>query len=59
MSGALWTVEAMATAMKAREQGALPDRVRGLSIDTRTIGAGEAFFALPTFATVTSSCRPH
>jgi UDP-N-acetylmuramoyl-tripeptide--D-alanyl-D-alanine ligase len=46
MSGALWTVEAMAAAMNARKQGALPDGVLGLSIDTRTIGAGEAFFAL-------------
>ncbi len=40
MSGALWTVEAMAAAMGARRQGALPDSVPGLSIDTRTIAAG-------------------
>ena len=46
MSGALWTVEAMAAAMGARRQGALPQTVAGLSIDTRTLGAGEAFFAL-------------
>ena len=46
MSGALWTVEAMAAAMDARHQGALPASVTGLSIDTRTIQAGEAFFAL-------------
>ncbi len=47
MSGsALWTVDAMAAAMKARRDGALPDRVSGLSIDSRSIGRGEAFFAI-------------
>ena len=46
MSGVLWTVEAMAATMGARRQGALPQGVTGLSIDTRTIQAGEAFFAL-------------
>ena len=43
---ALWTVEDMAAAMGAERQGALPATVAGLSIDTRTIGGGEAFFAL-------------
>jgi len=43
---ALWTVEAMAQAMGAERQGALPANVPGLSIDTRTIKPGEAFFAL-------------
>ncbi len=42
----LWTVEAMARAMGAEMQGALPQSVSGLSIDTRTIAPGEAFFAL-------------
>ena len=42
----LWTIDAMAEAMGARRQGALPQAVSGLSIDTRTIQAGEAFFAL-------------
>ena len=46
MSAPLWTVEAMAKAMGAVPQGALPPSVPGLSIDTRTIQAGEAFFAL-------------
>jgi UDP-N-acetylmuramoyl-tripeptide--D-alanyl-D-alanine ligase len=46
-SGApLWTVEAMAAAMDAQPQGELPQNVPGLSIDTRTIKPGEAFFAL-------------
>jgi UDP-N-acetylmuramoyl-tripeptide--D-alanyl-D-alanine ligase len=43
---ALWTVDAMAQAMGARRQGALPANVSGLSIDTRSIKPGEAFFAL-------------
>jgi UDP-N-acetylmuramoyl-tripeptide--D-alanyl-D-alanine ligase len=42
----LWTIEAMTAAMRARGEGALPESVSGLSIDTRTIGPGEAFFAL-------------
>ncbi len=47
MSGvALWTIEAMASAMRARREGALPDSVQGLSIDSRHIGPGEAFFAI-------------
>ncbi len=42
----LWTVEAMAQAMGAECRGALPAAVGGISIDTRTIGNGEAFFAI-------------
>ena len=40
MSAPLWTVEAMAAAMGAKPQGALPRSVPGLSIDTRTHRAG-------------------
>jgi len=36
----------MAAAMRADRTGALPQDVPGLSIDTRTIKAGEAFFAI-------------
>ncbi len=43
---ALWTVDAMAAAMRADKAGALPADVPGLSIDTRSIGKGEAFFAI-------------
>src|SRR6516225_5762664 len=43
---ALWTVEDMAAAMGAERQGSLPATISGLSIDTRTIGQGDAFFAL-------------
>jgi UDP-N-acetylmuramoyl-tripeptide--D-alanyl-D-alanine ligase len=45
-ASALWTVEAMAQAMRAERQGPLPLSVSGLSIDSRTIAPGEAFFAL-------------
>jgi UDP-N-acetylmuramoyl-tripeptide--D-alanyl-D-alanine ligase len=43
---ALWTVEEMATAMGAERQGELPQSISGLSIDSRTIAPGEAFFAI-------------
>ena len=43
---ALWTLDAMAAAMRAEKSGALPVDVPGLSIDTRSIGKGEAFFAI-------------
>jgi UDP-N-acetylmuramoyl-tripeptide--D-alanyl-D-alanine ligase len=46
MSDALWTLEAMAAAMGAARAGALPASVPGLSIDSRTVGRGEAFFAI-------------
>src|SRR5437868_14878258 len=46
MSARLWTVEAMAQAMGAERTGALPDAVSGISIDTRSISPGEAFFAI-------------
>ena len=42
----LWTVEAMAAAMGAERVGPLPASVPGLSIDTRTVAPGEAFFAI-------------
>src|SRR5271168_5109947 len=43
---ALWTVEAMATAMGAERHGALPQSISGISIDSRSIAPGEAFFAI-------------
>ena len=42
----LWTVDEMAAAMGAERQGVLPSTVSGISIDSRTIAPGEAFFAL-------------
>jgi UDP-N-acetylmuramoyl-tripeptide--D-alanyl-D-alanine ligase len=46
MSDQLWTTAAMAAAMGAERAGPLPASVPGLSIDTRTLKAGEAFFAI-------------
>jgi UDP-N-acetylmuramoyl-tripeptide--D-alanyl-D-alanine ligase len=43
---ALWTMDAMAAAMRAEKSGGLPAGVPGLSIDSRSIGRGEAFFAI-------------
>ncbi|MGB7035749.1 MAG: Mur ligase family protein, partial [Xanthobacteraceae bacterium] len=45
-ASALWTTEAMAGAMGAQRQGPLPDGVGGLSIDTRSLAPGDAFFAI-------------
>jgi UDP-N-acetylmuramoyl-tripeptide--D-alanyl-D-alanine ligase len=42
----LWLVQAMATAMRATPTDRLPLSVPGISIDTRTIDRGEAFFAI-------------
>ena len=42
----LWSVEAMLSAMRAAPAGPLPPSVPGISIDTRTIAPGEAFFAI-------------
>jgi len=43
---ALWTIDAMANAMGAARQGHLPASISGLSIDSRSIGSGEVFFAI-------------
>ncbi|HZT25912.1 MAG TPA: UDP-N-acetylmuramoylalanyl-D-glutamyl-2,6-diaminopimelate--D-alanyl-D-alanine ligase [Pseudolabrys sp.] len=43
---ALWTTAAMASAMRAEKSGAPPANVPGLSIDTRSLRKGEAFFAI-------------
>src|SRR5262245_17103655 len=42
----LWSVEALRAAMRAAPTGPLPPAVPGISIDTRTIAPGEAFFAI-------------
>jgi UDP-N-acetylmuramoyl-tripeptide--D-alanyl-D-alanine ligase len=43
---ALWTLDAMAMAMRAERQGPLPQSISGISIDSRAIVPGEAFFAI-------------
>jgi UDP-N-acetylmuramoyl-tripeptide--D-alanyl-D-alanine ligase len=42
----LWTSSAMAAAMGASRNGALPEAVSGLSIDSRGIAPGQAYFAI-------------
>jgi UDP-N-acetylmuramoyl-tripeptide--D-alanyl-D-alanine ligase len=42
----LWTLDAMAAAMRAERRGALPAAIAGISIDSRTIAPGEAYFAI-------------
>jgi UDP-N-acetylmuramoyl-tripeptide--D-alanyl-D-alanine ligase len=42
----LWTAREMVTAMGGRPFGNLPEGVTGISIDSRTITPGEAFFAI-------------
>jgi UDP-N-acetylmuramoyl-tripeptide--D-alanyl-D-alanine ligase len=43
---ALWATEAMAAAMGAQRQAVLPRDISGISIDSRTLAPGEAFFAI-------------
>jgi len=43
---ALWTLDAMAAAMQAERAGPLPADVSGISIDSRTLAKGDAFFAI-------------
>lgn len=43
---ALWTTAEMQSAMQAERIGALPENVTGISIDTRTLTRGEAYFAI-------------
>ena len=42
----LWTSDALVAAMRAEARGTLPAAVTGISIDSRTIAPGEAYFAI-------------
>jgi UDP-N-acetylmuramoyl-tripeptide--D-alanyl-D-alanine ligase len=42
----LWTSEALVAAMDGRPVGRMPEGITGISIDTRTLQPGEAFFAI-------------
>jgi len=42
----LWTSQALVAAMDGRPVGHMPEGVSGISIDTRTLQPGEAFFAI-------------
>ena len=42
----LWTSGAMMAAMRAERRGTLPTAITGISIDSRTVAPGEAYFAI-------------
>jgi UDP-N-acetylmuramoyl-tripeptide--D-alanyl-D-alanine ligase len=42
----LWAVDAMTAAMRAHREGPLPSAIGGISIDSRTLAVGDAFFAI-------------
>lgn len=42
----LWTLNAMQAAMRAEAKGAPPQAITGISIDSRTVAPGEAYFAI-------------
>ncbi len=46
MTQPLWTIDAMVSAMQAARSGVLPEAITGISIDSRTIKNGEAYFAI-------------
>ncbi len=46
MTDLLWTSELLCDVMQARAIGDLPDGISGISIDSRTIKPGEAYFAI-------------
>ncbi len=46
MSAPLWTVAALAAATSADRIGPLPEAVAGISIDSRSVKPGDAFFAV-------------
>jgi UDP-N-acetylmuramoyl-tripeptide--D-alanyl-D-alanine ligase len=46
MSASLWSSNAMTSAMRAVVNGVLPPEVTGISIDSRTVAPGEAYFAI-------------
>ena len=43
---ALWDTQALVAATGGRPLGKLPDTIGGISIDTRTLEPGDAFFAI-------------
>ena len=46
MSGPLWTFDDMVAATGGRPVGAAPAAITGISIDSRTLAPGDAFFAI-------------
>jgi UDP-N-acetylmuramoyl-tripeptide--D-alanyl-D-alanine ligase len=46
MSAPLWSGDELVAALGARAEGAVPAAISGISIDTRTLEPGDAFFAI-------------
>lgn len=46
MSAPLWSGDELVAAMAAHAEGPVPEAVTGISIDTRTLEPGDAFFAI-------------
>src|SRR3984893_11353559 len=46
MTAPLWTVDAIVAATRGERAAPLPRAIAGISIDSRTVAAGEAFFAI-------------
>src|SRR3984893_18071169 len=46
MTAPLWTVDAIVAATRGERAAPLPQVITGISIDSRTVAAGEAFFAI-------------
>ena len=46
MSAPLWSGDELVAALGARADGTVPPAVSGISIDTRTLEPGDAFFAI-------------
>jgi UDP-N-acetylmuramoyl-tripeptide--D-alanyl-D-alanine ligase len=46
MSEVLWRIDDMTAAMSAVRSGVLPETITGISIDSRTIAPGDAYFAI-------------
>lgn len=42
----LWTLDAMVAAMRPERRGGVPPPITGISIDSRTVAPGEAYFAI-------------
>lgn len=42
----LWTSEALVAAMDGRPLGPMPEGISGISIDSRSLQPGDAFFAI-------------
>ena len=42
----LWTSEALIAAMDGRPIGSMPEGITGISIDSRSLQPGDAFFAI-------------